>query len=195
MYSLVHLATRIWNRDEGRERQVRQTTLICVAEVFPTDDWENRDIWRQYLPHALRLLGTAGCMENEGGRELGLLVGQCLLVDGRTIEAVSTLEHVVKTREKILAEDHPDRQASEHELARAYLVDGQTRKAIQMLEHIIRIRERVLVEDNPHRLASEQVLARAYLADGQTKKAIEMLEHVVAVEVGILADDDPSRHL
>jgi Tfp pilus assembly protein PilF len=193
MHSLVHLATRIWNRNEGRERQVQQTTLTRVAEVFPTDDWENRDIWRQYLPHALRLLGTAGCMENEGGRELGLLVGQCLFVDGRRIEAVSTLEHVVKTRERILAEDHPDRLTSEHELAGAYLADGQTRKAVQMLEHVVEIRERISAEDHPHRLTSEHVLARAYLADGQMRKAIQKLKHVVQIRERILAEDHPHR--
>ncbi|EXL39052.1 hypothetical protein FOCG_18327 [Fusarium oxysporum f. sp. radicis-lycopersici 26381] len=114
MHSLVHLATRRWNENEGRDREVRQRTLSRVAEVFPTNDWENRDLWRQYLPHAVRLLGAARYMENEGGCELGLSVGQCLLVDGRTVEAVSTLEHVVQTRERISAEDHPDRLASEH---------------------------------------------------------------------------------
>ncbi|EXA30643.1 hypothetical protein FOVG_17977 [Fusarium oxysporum f. sp. pisi HDV247] len=168
MHSLVHLATRIWNRNEGRERQVQQTTLTRVAEVFPTDDWENRDIWRQYLPHALRLLGTAGCMENEGGRELGLLVGQCLLVDGRTTEAVSTLEHVVKTRERILAEGHPDRLASEHVLAGAYLVgvaylaDGQTKKAVEMLEHVVAVEAGILADDDPSRHLSQDLLQYCY---------------------------------
>ncbi|KAH7231073.1 hypothetical protein BKA59DRAFT_504568 [Fusarium tricinctum] len=182
MHSLVHLATRIWNKNEDLEREVRQTTLGRVAEVFPTHDWRNRDLWRQYLPHALRLLGTAGCMENKRGRKLGLLVGQCLLLDGRTTEAVSALEHVVEFRERIQAEDHPGRLTSEHELAGAYLADGQTKKAVEMLEHI---RERILAEDHPYRLTSEQVLAGAYLDD----------EHVVTVEGGILAEDDPSRHL
>ncbi|KAG7406534.1 Nephrocystin-3 [Fusarium oxysporum f. sp. rapae] len=193
MHSLVHLATRIWNKNEDREREVLQTTLTRVAEVFPTDDWKNRDMWRQYLPHALRLLRTAGCIENKRGRKLGLLVGQCLLVDGRTTEAVSTLEHVVKIRERISAEDHPSRLTSEHELARAYLDDGHTKKAVEMLEHVVEIRERILAEDHPHRLASEHVLAQAYLDDGQTRRAVEMLEHVVEIRERISAEDHPHR--
>ncbi|RKK79600.1 hypothetical protein BFJ71_g16159 [Fusarium oxysporum] len=193
MHSLVHLATRIWNKNEGREREVRQTTLTRVAEVFPTADWKNRDMWRQYLPHALRLLGTTRYMENEGGCVLGLLVGQCLLVDGRTMEAVSTLEHVVAAEAEILAEDHPRRLTLEHELARACLADGQTKKAVEMLEHVVKIEARMLAEDHPHRLASEDVLARAYLADGQTKKAVEMLKHVVETQERISAEDHPRR--
>ncbi|RYC81255.1 hypothetical protein BFJ63_vAg15855 [Fusarium oxysporum f. sp. narcissi] len=193
MHSLVHLATRRWNENEGRDRKVRQMTLARVAEVFPTDDWENRDLWRQYLPHALRLLGTTRCMENEGECGLGLSVGRCLLVDGRTMEAVSTLEYVVKTRQRILAEDHPRRLTSEHELAGAYLADGQTKKAVQMLEHVVQIRERILAEDHQDRLASEHELARAYLEDGQTKQAVEMLEHVVKIRKRISAEDHPDR--
>ncbi|KAH7230886.1 phosphorylase superfamily protein [Fusarium tricinctum] len=193
MHNLVHLATRRWNENEGREREVRQTALAHVAEVFPTDDWENRDLWRQYLPHALSLLGTTRYMENEGECGLRLLVGQCLLVDGRTTEAVSTLEYLAETRERILAEDHPDRLSSEHELARAYLANGQTKKAIKMLEHVVEIEARILAEDHPDRLISEQVLAGAYLSDGQTKKAVEMLEHVVKLRERILAEDHPHQ--
>jgi hypothetical protein len=162
MHSLVHLATRIWNKNEGREREMQQKTLARVAEIFPTDDWRNRDLWRQYLPHALRLLGAAGCIENEGGHKLGLSVGQCLLVDGRMIEAVSTLEHVVKTRERILAEDHPGRLTSEHVLARAYLDDDQTRKAVEKLEHVVAVEAEILVEDDPSRHLSQDLLQYCY---------------------------------
>ncbi|KAK2135897.1 hypothetical protein NOF04DRAFT_1378044 [Fusarium oxysporum II5] len=193
MHSLVHLATRIWNKNEGREREMQQKTLAHVAEIFPTDDWRNRDLWQQYLPHALRLLGAAGCMENEGGHKLGLSVGRCLLVDGRMMEAVSALKHVVEIRERILEEDHPDRLTSEHELAGAYLYNGQTKKAVEMLEHVVKTRERISAEDHPDRLASEHELARAYLYDGQTKKAIEMLEHVVKIEARILEKDHPDQ--
>ncbi|KAG5787516.1 hypothetical protein H9Q69_013417 [Fusarium xylarioides] len=193
MHSLVHLATRIWNKNEGREREVRQTTLARVAEVFPTDEWKNRDMWRQYLPHALRLLGTEGCVESERGCELGLLVGLCLLVDGRVMEAVSALEPVVEIRERISAEDHLNRLSSEHVLAGAYLADGQTKKAVEMLEHVVEIQERILAKDHPSRLSSEHELAGAYLADGQTKKAVKMLEHVVKIRERILAKDHPDR--
>ncbi|KAG7402599.1 Nephrocystin-3 [Fusarium oxysporum f. sp. rapae] len=193
MHNLVHLATRIWNKNEGREREMQQKTLARVAEIFPTNDWINRDLWRQYLPHALRLLGAAGCMENKGGRELGLLVGQCLLEDGRTTEAVSTLEHIVETQESISAEDHLDRLISEHELARAYLDGGQTKKSVEILERVVKIRERIQVEDHPDQLASEHVLALAYLRDGQTKKAVEMLERVVEIRERISAEDHPDR--
>jgi hypothetical protein len=48
--------------------------------------------------------------------------------DGQVKKAVKLLEHVVAVQEKTLAEDHPARLASQHELAGAYQADGQMGK-------------------------------------------------------------------
>ena len=50
-------------------------------------------------------------------------------------KAVQLLEHVVKIQETTLSEDHPDRLASEYDLAGAYQANGQIQKAVQLLEH------------------------------------------------------------
>ena len=64
--------------------------------------------------------------------------------DGRIVKAIKLLEHVVKIRETTLAETHPDRLASQHELARAYQADGRIVEAIKLLEHVVKIRETAL---------------------------------------------------
>ncbi|KAF4447039.1 hypothetical protein FALBO_16995, partial [Fusarium albosuccineum] len=56
MHSLVHLATMSWIGKYDVEKQQRQAAIARLAEVFPTDNWENRSVWRLYLPHAIRLL-------------------------------------------------------------------------------------------------------------------------------------------
>jgi ankyrin repeat protein len=48
-------------------------------------------------------------------------------------KAVSLLEEVVKIREQSLAEDHPDRQAPQHAMARAYEANGQVKEAVSLL--------------------------------------------------------------
>ena len=118
------------------------------------------------------------------------LYGKCLLNYGNVKEAMEMLERVVKVREK-LAEDHPDRLASQHELASAYQADGQVGRAIGLLEHVVKGEEK-LAEDHPDWLASQHELASAYQADGQVGKAVELLEHVVKVREK-LAEDHPDR--
>jgi tetratricopeptide (TPR) repeat protein len=106
---------------------------------------------------------------------------------------VRLLEHVVAIKERVLAEDHPDRLASQHELARAYQANGQVKDAVWLLDHVVVIQERVLAEDHPDRLASLHVLAMAYHANGQVKDAVRLLKHVVATRERVLAEDHPDR--
>ena len=108
-------------------------------------------------------------------------------------EAIKLLERIIAIEAEVLAEDHPSRLASQHELARAYQANGQVKEAVKLLERVVAIRREVLAEDHPDRLASQHELAIAYQANGQVKEAIELLEHVVIVKQKIMAEDHPSR--
>ncbi|KAF5610782.1 hypothetical protein F25303_14521, partial [Fusarium sp. NRRL 25303] len=135
MHSLVHMAIRSWVAENDSEKEQSDAAIKRLREVFPTDDWENRDLWRQYLTHAIKLLRCADDEWSGELCELGFWVGRCLLVDGRVTEAVKLLEHVVKVQETILAENHPNRLASQHELAGVYEANGQIAEAVELLEH------------------------------------------------------------
>lgn len=79
------------------------------------------------------------------------------------------LRSVVAIREKTLAKDHPDRLASQHELAIAFQANGQVKQAIELLENVVAIKEKTLVGDHPSRLTSQHELARAYQANCHSK--------------------------
>ena len=122
---------------------------------------------------------------------IGDLYGRCLLDHGDVKKAVQMLEDVAKIRKEKLAEDHPDRLASQYALAIAYEANGQIGKAVELLEHVVKVEEN-LATDHPSRLASQHALAEAYRVNRQIGKAVELLEHVVKVEEN-LATDHPSR--
>ncbi|WAO97400.1 Hypothetical protein NCS54_01512900 [Fusarium falciforme] len=192
MHSLVHLATRIWAEDQEIPGRTQHNALAHLQTVFPSDEWENRELWRQYLPHALRILGTRRGADEEGC-QLGFWVGRCLLADGRTQEAVRLLEYVAAIREKTLAEDHPSRLVSQQDLAAAYYINGQVKEAIGMLEYVVGIWETTVADDYPDRLASQNNLAEAYQANGQVKEAIGLLQHVVRIREKTVAEDHTHR--
>jgi hypothetical protein len=121
------------------------------------------------------------------------LTARNLVNYGKAREAVSLLEQVVKIQEQTLAEDHPSRPASQHELAIAYRANGQVKEAVSLLEQVVKIREQTLTEDHPSRLASQHELAGAYRANGQVKEAVSLLEQVVKIKEQTLAEDHPSR--
>jgi tetratricopeptide (TPR) repeat protein len=201
IHRLVHLATRIWVKQHGDASKVAEGAVRHVAEVFPSDDYENQAVWRAYLPHALRLLGGGRDSNVEESSELSelpeqsvlcLLVGRCLRVDGRISEAVVWLEKSCQQRRQ-RSEDDSDQLLSQHVLAMAYRDDGQVQKAVELLQRVVEVQEKTLSPEHPDRLASQHELARAYQADGQVQKAVELLLHVVEVREKTLSPEHPSR--
>ncbi|KAK1071551.1 hypothetical protein LTR74_003181 [Friedmanniomyces endolithicus] len=141
---------------------------------------------------------TKDCF-GESSNKVGLIDAQYILgiayLDHRQIkEAVEQLEHVVQIRES-LAEDDPDRLASQQALAAAYKAKGHDAQAIELLEHVVRVQEKSLAVDHPDRLASQHELAHAYsnADNGHDAQAIELLEHVVKVREKSLLEDHPDR--
>ena len=53
IHKLIHLTTRIWIDRHGYMADVTEKAVWYVAEVFPSDNYANRAVWRAYLPHAL----------------------------------------------------------------------------------------------------------------------------------------------
>ncbi|KAF2623531.1 hypothetical protein BU25DRAFT_349981 [Macroventuria anomochaeta] len=192
VHQLVHLATRVWVRQYDDARGVTEKSISNVAGVFPSDDYANPAVWRAYLPHALRLLEDDQGCKVEKRSKLCLLVGQCLLEDGRTREAGRWLKESCEQRQS-LDKSNSDRLISQHNLAKAYQANGQIKEAVKLLEGVVAIEAEVLTEDHPDRLASQHNLAGAYQANGQTKKAVKLLEAVVAIKAEVLAEDHPDR--
>jgi tetratricopeptide (TPR) repeat protein len=190
IHRLVHLATKVWTSEHGDAAKVVTKSLQHITEVFPTDEWENRELWRSYLPHALQILANSEDCNVSEKSALCLRMGRCLFVDKRLNEATELLEESCRLR-NVLGEDDPGRLSSQHALASVYLDDGQVQKAVELLEHVVEVEDKLLEEGHPDRLASQHSLAFAYLQDGQVQKAVELLEHVVEVEGKLLVEGHP----
>lgn len=191
LHRLVHLATRIWVRKYGNEARVSESATKHVRNVFPRDDFAKRALWRAYMPHALRLLVTKRSYDVEDRARLISRVGRCLRFDGRTREAIAWLEECSRLRE-VLAENHPDRLASQHVLAVTYRSNGQIKEAVDLLERVVAM-QKAFAENSFERLSSQHALAISYQANGQVKEAIKLLEHVVAIRTEILVENHSDR--
>ncbi|KXX77766.1 Regulatory protein AfsR [Madurella mycetomatis] len=195
MHRLVHLASRVWVSRQDAAGKQRREVLVHLRELFSTDKWEERERWRYLLPHVLKAIDKDKEAENWGEEEraLGYWVGRCLLAEGRSREAVKVLERVVAAYKTTLAETHPDRLASQHELAAAYHADGRVKEAITLLERVVAVRETTLAGTHPSRLVSQHNLAIVYYTDNQVEKAVKLLDHVVNVLKRTQSEDHPQR--
>ncbi|KAI1172576.1 acyl transferase/acyl hydrolase/lysophospholipase [Nemania sp. FL0916] len=191
MHRLVHLATRTWVETQNEENTTKADALAHLSDIFQTDDWEDRHVWRQRLPHVLRFLEDDN--RSEESAQLRYWAGRCLHEDGQHRDAVQILKSALSIRETTLAETDADRLTSQYELARAYQSNGQITEAIALLEHVVSIKKTTLAETHPNRLASQHELARAYQSNGQITEAIALLEHVVSIKKTTLAETHPNR--
>jgi tetratricopeptide (TPR) repeat protein len=195
MHRLVHVASRVWLTRQDAAGEGKRAALVHLGKIFSTDSWEERDRWRDFLPHVMKAVEVYGEDEDWGEEacHVGYWVGRCLQVEGRHREAVAMLERVVRAREETLDKTHPSRLASQHELASAYRADGRVKKAIRLLEQVVKTREETLDKTHPDRLASQHNLAMAYRADGRIKEAIALLEQVVKTGEETLDKTHPDR--
>jgi hypothetical protein len=89
-----------------------------LAEVLADSGYENKAIWRTYLPHARYALKSD--LINEDREDRINLVRKyeiCFYHDGRYNEAEISFEQVMERRKRVLGEEHPDTLASMANLA------------------------------------------------------------------------------
>nr|POF20689.1 kinesin light chain [Quercus suber] len=175
MHRLVHLAARVWLGQSGSLAERQRMAMQHLTDIFPSDDYDNRDVWREYIPHAARMKRQENKNEGEDAAVRGRLclkVGWCLRVDGRIGGAVRWLEESCDCKID-LAQDHPSRLASQHALAAAYRADGQIKQAVWLLEQVKQA-VGLLGAEHPSTLTSMANLASTYKKQGRWKEAEEL---------------------
>jgi hypothetical protein len=104
MHRLVNMATRVWTRKYGLVEQTVSHATRHLTEIFPSNTHETSDLWREYLPHALRLL-FGHRFQAEDRYDLLMNTGKCLDHDRRFPEAIMCFEEACAWKRDSLAGD------------------------------------------------------------------------------------------
>ncbi|KAL4812736.1 violaceus kinesin [Aspergillus spinulosporus] len=175
LHRLVHISTRNWLRREQRFSQQIQKTADHLSQIFPNNDYRNRKLWREYLPHALSLIGENHFQEiREKYTRFVQKVGRCLHTDGRYFEAVALFEDIVKLRKREGDDEDDLVLASMNDLALTYLLQGRWMEAEELGVQATEACTRVLGPEHPDTLMSMANLAITYMNQGQWTKAEEL---------------------
>ncbi|KAL3474770.1 putative kinesin light chain [Aspergillus californicus] len=144
LHRLVHLATRNWLRNEDTLKSWVKTAAGQLNKIFPSNYHSNRQMWRDYLPHALYLVDSEEFQDyqDEYGDFLER-VGSCLKSDGRYLESETLFRNVLEIRERVCGPDHPDT-----------LTSGKYKEAEAMHQRALQGRENIFGPDNPDTLSS-----------------------------------------
>ncbi|KAN0087257.1 hypothetical protein V8E54_000945 [Elaphomyces granulatus] len=214
LHRLVHLATRNRLQSGGMLEQWTVNTGKRLTDIFPSDENENRILWRKYLPHALFVLQSKEFQNDTRDREdLVQKVAKCLYSDGRYHEAemltsmawmASTFRNqgrwteaeklfvqVMETRKTALGPEHPDTLTSMHNLASTYLNQGRWTEAEMLLVQVMETSKTVLGPEHPDTLISMGDLASTFSNQGRWTEAEKLKVQVIETSKTALGPEHP----
>ena len=190
LHRLVHLAMRNWLRRENKLQQCIENAVVRLDDVFPDNGYENRSLWRTYLPHVRFLLESGfGKSGGEHRTDLTWRYGLCQYRDGKWDEAEKSFSQVMEAQKNTLGMQHPDTLRTMHNLAMAYRDKGCWAKAEELQVQVIDIRQRILGLEHPHTLIPMNQLVWTYRNQGRLKEAQELGEVVVRTSKKVLGAD------
>jgi tetratricopeptide (TPR) repeat protein len=180
LHRLVHLATRNWLRTNHQFVRFLFKAAERLNEVFPNDNFTNRQLWQAYISHALAVV-----KENEftSRREkyLGLMekIGQCLYSDGRYKEAETIFADVVHIQRRKRGPNDATTLSNMSRLAFTYGNQGHWKHAERLEEQVMKAYKKILGPQDPRTLSSLSNLASIYQSQGRWDEAQKIQSQVM----------------
>ncbi|KAI3054887.1 hypothetical protein CBS147353_11388 [Aspergillus niger] len=193
LHRLVHLATRNWMRESQQFSQQLLRTADRLGEVFPNNNHTNRQMWREYLPHALSIIAEADFRkEQEKYITFFQKVCRCLHSDGRWKEAEVLEMQVMNICKGVLGPEHPATLTSMGNLALIYWGQGRWKEAEELGVQVIQLLKIVLGPEHPATLTTMGNLASTYWDQGRWKEAEELGVEVMDIRKRVLGPEHPA---
>jgi nucleoside phosphorylase/tetratricopeptide (TPR) repeat protein len=182
LHRLVHIAARNWLKRNALFSHWIQRAADHMRNVFPDDNYTNRGLWREYLPHALSLV-----YEDELATQwkeydnLIEKVADCLYSDGRYREAEVLYTNLIRTNQ-----DEVSTLINMSKLVPTYLQLGQWKEAEKLQVQVLEIRKTLLGLEHPGTLTSMANLASTYQMQGRLNEAEKLEMQVLETSRTIL---------
>jgi nucleoside phosphorylase/tetratricopeptide (TPR) repeat protein len=192
MHRLVHIATRNWIRKNGLYSHWIQRVADQMQNVFPDNQYTNRGLWQEYLPHALVLMYDNEFVIQEY-RYLDLTgkVADCLASDGRYQEAEVFYNKLMRINQDRVGSEHPSTLTSMSNLASAYWNQGRWSEAEKLEIQVMETSKVVLGTEHSNTLTSMANLASTYLNQGRWNEAEKLYTQALETRMMVLGAEHP----
>ena len=195
-YLFMHRLVHSWSLDRltavEKNRfcnEARDILAKSIAWKFATSDYAFR---RNLLPHITALhrqmtLSSSSTKSHELA-SFALVFREA----GRWDEAEKLELQVMKTRKRVLKEEHPDTLTSMANLAVTYRNQGRWDEAEKLQMQVMESRKRVLKEEHPDTLTSMANLASTYWYQGRWDEAEKLDVQVMKTRKRVLKEEHPN---
>ncbi|KAB8220063.1 hypothetical protein BDV33DRAFT_191451 [Aspergillus novoparasiticus] len=192
MHRLVYIATRNWLRKNGLFSHWIQRVADRMDMVFPNAHYTNRELWREYLPHALVLVyDDEFIVQQEQYSILVEKIADCLNSDGKYHEAEALYKTLIRINQERDGIQHATTLISMGKLASTYCSRGQLHEAEMLNIQVMETMKIVLGPEHPSTLASMVNLASTYWHQRRLKEAENLIVQVVETMQIVLGTEHP----
>ncbi|KAE8135747.1 hypothetical protein BDV38DRAFT_294460 [Aspergillus pseudotamarii] len=195
LHRLVYYATRNWMRKNQQLDPFIQKAADQLSLVFPTEEHNNRKLWRQYLPHAVALISQREFWKQQ--KICATLLGKvalCLYRNGRYSEAEDPVLRAMDINIQILGRENTSTLDRMARLAWIYMKQGRWKDAEQLQVDVLAAGKRVLGPKNPDTLTSMSDLACTYREQGREEESEKLQIQTLAALKETLGLENAERN-
>ncbi|KAI0098744.1 kinesin light chain 1 [Nemania sp. FL0031] len=196
MHRLVRLAMRNWLREQN-QHEVQLTEVVqLVSQKFPSPQYENRELWTGFLPHAQAVLEFEdGRIDIEARCSLLQTVGESYRLLGKYNEGAKLYRQTLELRRKNLGRLHPSTLATINNLAKILILDsqGNYEEAKCLLQQVLEMREHVLGKMHADTLTSMNNLALVFHGQRRYCDAEDLYWKTLGLKEKVLGQEHPDN--
>jgi tetratricopeptide (TPR) repeat protein len=192
LHRLVHLATRNWLRKRESLESWVEKAVGQLDKIFPNSNHNNRQKWREYLPHALYLANSAEFQAHQDNyHDFLARTGSCLQNDGRYGVAEIIFRNVLEMREGAYGPEHPDTLTSVSQLGSVLADQGKYEEAEAIQQRALQGCEKVRGPEHPDTLTSVSRLGSVLERQGKYEEAEAMHRQALQGLEKVLGPEHP----
>ncbi|KAE8390429.1 hypothetical protein BDV23DRAFT_183530 [Aspergillus alliaceus] len=192
LHRLVYLAARNWMRQTSLFAPWVQRAATQLSAAFPSHDHKNRELWRKYMPHALRAVNEIDRAQKKQWEPLIWKMANCLCSDGRFNEAEGLLIDLAEIQREATGAINPSTLVSMSNLASTYWKQGRWKEAEQLHLQVMETRKLLLGPLHPSTLTSVANLASTYSKQARWSQAAELQVEVIKARQSTLGAEHPN---
>ncbi|KAI1839817.1 hypothetical protein JX266_013975, partial [Neoarthrinium moseri] len=190
IHRLVRLATRNWLAHEWDARM--RDVIHHMATVYPYPEYENRDVWMGYMPHAVVVLSAyQELAKEEADLKLIFNVAESFNKTVKYEEAEQIHRQTLKLRTEVLGPKNPDTLMSMNNLANVLESQGKYEEAAQIHRQTLELRIEVLGPKNRDTLISMNNLANVLENEGKYEEAEQIHRQTLELRTEVLGPKNP----
>ncbi|MCJ1405768.1 hypothetical protein MMC11_008998 [Xylographa trunciseda] len=132
VHRLVHMASIWWLKEHNSLASWIEQTFSRLENLLPYGGHEARDVWVNYLSHAIYLADPQNSLSETARASLLDRIGRCQSTLGQYSTAEITQRQALLLKEKVLEKEHPGTLFSMANLALTYRRQGRWKEAEEL---------------------------------------------------------------